>query len=191
MVGIVSPCTWFGALSSGSRCFSGRKRQSLWSRPARRMRRRAMVGRNRSSGAAGLPTVCKWRSPPTAHRLIGWGRLTRGSVCASPSMSSSSTKEQRRCAGSAQLVQLRQGGLPVRMGHSTVIEPIGRQAYSQIPRGWDDALSDDRSSSATITAGSSARQGPRGFLHRCVQPRRGGPVPVARSSLCFLRQGQG
>jgi hypothetical protein len=46
---------------------------------------------------------------------------------------------------SAQLMSAAaEAGYPVRMGHSTGYQAyLGDQAYSQIPRGWDDALSDE------------------------------------------------
>lgn len=93
-----------------------------------------------------LPTVGKWMIAADGTPAHWMGQTYEGKPLREPiNVIIIDEGAASAAQASAQLVSAAaEAGYPVRMGHSTGYRAyLGDQAYSQIPRGWDDALSDD------------------------------------------------
>jgi len=94
----------------------------------------------------GLPAIGKWMLTAQGVPSNWLGEIYQGKLLREPInvIIIDEAAVSREDAIARLLAAAAQAGYPVRLGHSTGYQAmIGRQLYQQLPKGWDDALSDE------------------------------------------------
>jgi hypothetical protein len=94
----------------------------------------------------GLPTIGKWMLTAQGVPSDWLGEIYRGKVLREPInviiIDDAATSPQQATA--RLIAAAKHAGYPIRLGHSTGYQAlIGGQSYAQLPKGWDDAFSNE------------------------------------------------